>query len=233
MAKEKRVVMSVSGGADSSTMLAYLLSEGFEVHCVWFDYGSTQNPYEMKAIQAITDHYKVPLSIISIKDAMSDFKSALTRKQDIPEGYYNKDNMSATVVPARNIVFISLAAGFAWSIDYNYVALAIHSGDHFVYPDTRPEFYNAMKEAIFEGTDKRITLLAPFLYYDKRDIIRKGLELNVPYELTRTCYKDQPVACGRCGACVERLEAFWLNGAEDPIEYEDREYWKTVSKEYK
>lgn len=228
-----KVIMAVSGGADSTTLMAYLLDQGYEVHGVWFDYGSKHNPYEMKAIEAVTDYYKVPLTKVDLKTAMQSFKSNLMKSGDeIPEGYYEAENMSQTVVPARNIIFASIATGLAWSLEATHVALGIHAGDHHIYPDCRPEFLYPMSTAVWEGTDKKVKLIAPFLFHTKADLIGIGLKLGVPYELTRTCYKDQEKPCGKCGACVERQEAFWLNGTKDPLEYEDDQYWKTVSKVY-
>lgn len=229
-----KVVMSLSGGADSTTLLAYLLNKHYEVEGLWFDYGAKHNEYEMQAIQSVANHYAIRLNKIDLKTAMQSFKSNLMKNgADIPEGYYAQSNMSQTVVPARNIIFISFIAGYAWSVGAKYISLGVHQGDHEIYPDCRPSFLTPMATAIYEGTGKNVKLITPFVSFTKADVIKTGLKLNVPYELTRTCYKQQSKACGRCGACVERQEAFWLNNAQDPIEYEDSEYWKTVSKVYK
>ena len=154
---------------------------------------------------------------------MMSFKSALLKSDDepIPEGHYQDDNMSKTVVPARNIIFSSILAGYAWSVEAKEVWIGIHAGDHFIYPDCRPEFYFAMKEAIMRGTNNKVNLIAPFLNKDKAEIVKRGIELKVPFEITRTCYTENELACGKCGSCVERLEAFALNGIADPIKYEE------------
>ena len=230
----KKAVMALSGGMDSTTMLAWLLDQGYEVEVCHFQYGSKHNPYEKEAATRVAAYYGVALHEVDLSSIMSQFKSALLAGQvEIPEGHYSEETMSQTVVPARNIIFLSIVSGFAWSVGASYVALGIHQGDHAIYPDCRKEFYKAMDAAVYLGTDRRVELIAPFVEWDKAKILEWGIPHGVPYELTRTCYKDQPVSCGRCGACVERQEAFWMNSAVDPVPYEDSEYWKSVSELYR
>lgn len=220
-----KAIVSLSGGMDSTTVLADALSQGREViSCVGFNYGSKHNPHELEAGKQIATHYKTPYSIIDLRNAMYGFKSALMdHTQAIPEGHYEAENMRQTVVPARNIIFLSLLAGEAWSRGASEIWLGIHAGDHFIYPDCRPEFYHAMNEAIRIGTGDLVSIKAPYLYGNKTTIIKRGLELNVPYHLTRTCYSSDNIACGKCGSCQERLEAFQANGLQDPIEYISRD----------
>jgi 7-cyano-7-deazaguanine synthase len=219
-----KAIVSLSGGMDSTTVLAHAIEKGREVECIGFTYGSKHNAYENEAARQIAAHYKVPFNLISLKEIMGTFESNLLKTGgDIPEGHYEEESMSQTVVPGRNIIFSSFLAGYAWSRKADEVWLGIHSGDHAIYPDCRPEFYEAMKLAIETGTGDAVTLAAPFLSGNKTTIIEWGLKREVPYHLSRTCYKDQPIACGRCGACQERLEAFRNNGLEDPIEYISRE----------
>lgn len=221
----KKIVVSLSGGVDSAVTLALALKScRYECQAVSFYYGSKHNRYENFAAELIAMFYNVPLQTISLESVMKDFRSNLMMSGgDIPEGHYEDDNMSKTVVPARNIIFISILSGLAQSIGAEEVWIGIHGGDHALYPDCRPEFYGNMKYAILSGTDEKIDLKAPFLWQDKTYIVRTGIELGVPFDLTRTCYKDQAIACGKCGSCVERLEAFSKNGITDPIKYEDLE----------
>mgnify|MGYP001561843420 CR=1 FL=1 len=217
-----KAVISLSGGMDSATVLALAASEGRKISCVGFNYGSKHNRYENLAASSLADHYKVPFRLIDLSGIMKGFVSNLMKgEKEIPEGHYEDSSMSLTVVPARNIIFASILAGIAWSENAKEVWLGIHSGDRAVYPDCRPEFFAAMNEAISLGTDGKIRLKAPFLSINKVGILETGLKLKVPYEKTRTCYKDQSISCGRCGACQERREAFSLNGIEDPIPYEN------------
>ena len=219
MIKPKAIV-ALSGGMDSATVLARACLNR-EVLAVGFTYGSKHNPYENEMARKTADYWRVPFELLDLEAVMGAFKSDLLKTGgDIPEGHYEDSSMSRTVVPGRNIIFASILSGLAWSRGASEVWLGIHSGDHAIYPDCRPEFFNHMKNAILVGTDNWVMLVAPFLRANKIDIIRDGLELGVPYELTRTCYKDQPKACGKCGSCRERLEAFVANGIQDPVEYD-------------
>lgn len=216
-----KVIVSLSGGLDSTTVLADALDFGHTVEAVGFFYGSKHNPFENEAAARIAAHYNVSFRLIDLSHAMNGFRSNLLSGQgEIPEGHYEQANMDLTVVPGRNIIFISILSGLAWSLGADRVWLGIHKGDHAIYEDCRADFYNAMDRAIQLGTGGRVSLFAPFLNTDKAGIVARGSKLNVPYEMTRTCYKEQGVACGKCGSCVERREAFALNGFIDPIVYE-------------
>lgn len=220
-----RVMVSLSGGMDSTTVLAECVARYGKdnVKAVIFAYGSKHNPYENKQARFIANHYHVKWTLLDLGPITLHFESNLLRHgEDIPEGHYEAETMSQTVVPARNMLFISALAGLAWTEGYREVWLGIHAGDHAIYPDCRPQFFNAIREAVELGTDNRVTLRAPFLHDNKRKILQWGHSLDVPYQITRTCYKDQRVACGKCGACQERLEAFASLGRDDPIEYESR-----------
>jgi len=222
MRKEK-VIVSLSGGMDSCTMVAYLLDKGYAVECLSFEYGSKHNQYEHEAATQFAFYYNVPLTMIDITPIMKSFRSDLLKSgMEIPEGHYSDASMERTVVPARNMIFLSILAGHAWSVDATKIAIGIHQGDHAIYADCRREFYKAMDSAIYLGTDSRVEIIAPFINTDKTGILKIGTDLGVPYGYTRTCYKDQVLSCGKCGSCVERLEAFKLNGLADPIEYEER-----------
>ena len=216
-----KAIVSLSGGMDSAIVLAEAISEGLKVDAIGFCYGSKHNQYENEAARKIAAHYEVPFDLIDLSAVTSHFESdILLSGGDIPEGHYEDASMSKTVVPGRNIIFASILAGIAWTRKAGEIWLGIHSGDHAIYPDCRPEFFDYMCSAIRTGTDGRVMLRAPFLDGDKGWILSEGLELKVPYQHTRTCYKNQPVACGKCGACVERLEAFEMNHVKDPVQYE-------------
>ena len=127
--------------------------------------------------------------------------------------------MKSTVVPFRNGIMLSIAAGFAESRGAEAVVIAAHSGDHAIYPDCRESFLEPMARAIREGTYARIELLRPFVAMDKAAIARRGAELGVDFSRTWSCYKGGEIHCGTCGTCVERREAFQLAGLPDPTAY--------------
>jgi 7-cyano-7-deazaguanine synthase len=225
-----RIVLALSGGMDSATLLGKALSLGYEVIPCQFMYGSKHNRYEHLAAEMLINHYrkvypKLKYTVrFDLTKSFEHFQSNLLQSGgDIPEGHYEAETMKQTVVPCRNAIFSTILAGFAESNGCEEVWLGIHAGDHAVYPDCRPLFYYSMMEALKHATDGKVSLQAPFLVSNKTSIIKYGLTIGVPYQFTRTCYKDQEVSCGKCGSCQERLEAFANNGIPDPLEYETRE----------
>jgi 7-cyano-7-deazaguanine synthase len=228
MSKDK-VIVSLSGGMDSATLAGYFLTRGYEVIPVNFTYGSKHNKYEKECAKKLCEYYNLP-DIVEIHLGFIEehFKSNLLKSGgDIPEGHYAGENMRQTVVPGRNLIFGSILAGYAESIGANSIALGVHSGDHHIYPDCRPEFMYYLKRVVEESTDGKIEVMYPFLRMDKTKILEIGYKHNkppTPYELTRTCYKDQELSCGVCGSCNERLEAFENILIADPIKYEDNKY---------
>lgn len=221
-------VCSFSGGMDSATVLLWLLEQGFKrVVAFQFVYGSKHNKHERRAatvfhgnMVARYPNQRIELRMLDLSAAFNGIQSNLMQTGgDIPEGHYTDASMSATVVPGRNMIFISLLAGHAWSLGAEIVALGVHQGDHAIYEDCREVFVEQMAEAVKLGTGDRVRLVAPFLSTDKEGILRYGVEKNLPYQHTRTCYKDQALSCGKCGSCVERLEAFSNIGETDPVNY--------------
>lgn len=224
------ILVSLSGGIDSATLLSQAVHAfgHAPVHATAFVYGSKHNRYETEAARAIAKHYSVPFRLIDLTAVFAEFRSDLLLSGgEIPEGHYEAESMRRTVVPARNLIFASVLLGLAQSLDLHSVWLGVHAGDHAIYPDCRPEFIRSAREAGELATEqpgnRGVSLLAPFLHMTKKDILKYGLRNGVPYHLTRTCYKDQPVACGRCGSCQERLQAFLDIGVVDPIAYESRD----------
>lgn len=219
--KKLRAVVSLSGGADSATVLAIAKKGCQEIRTFGFYYGSKHNRWELESARNIASHYNVPFTMMDISPVLGNFKSSLLLNQgEIPEGNYNEENMRSTVVPCRNLIFISILAGIADSIGFNEVWIGVHDSDKFIYPDCRIKTIEAMKEAISKGTDERITIVAPLQTMTKGEVIKAGISLRVPYHLTRSCYKDNEIACGKCGTCRERLEAFEQAGEVDPIPYQ-------------
>jgi 7-cyano-7-deazaguanine synthase len=224
----KKAILALSGGLDSATLLGLLLSRGYEVHCCIYTYGSKHNEYENRAAFKLYHSYKeagfqmIP-HMIDLEQIFRLFNSNLLKSGGaIPEGHYESESMKLTVVPGRNLIFASIMAGLAESIGAEIIALGVHAGDHAIYPDCRPDFISMLRTTIQLSSDNKVEVYTPFLDFDKSQILHKGKTLipPVPYELTRTCYKNQAEACGKCGSCVERLEAFKKLNLKDPVKYE-------------
>lgn len=216
-----KIVLALSGGLDSTTLLSRCLDEDREVLAVHFQYGSTHNFYEKAAVARILKHYDVPSRVVDLTGIFTGTGSSLMGDAPIPEGHYAADTMKSTVVPGRNMIFAAVLASVAESVGADAIGLGVHAGDHHIYPDCRPDFVSALSKTIRESTEGKVAVYAPFLNVTKADIVKEGLLLGTPYVLTRTCYKAQGIPCGVCGSCRERLEAFELNGAVDPIDYDE------------
>ncbi len=226
----REAVVLLSGGLDSAVAAAIASSEGFEVHALTVDYGQ-RHAKEIKAAKALAkalgaaDHrlIKVPLA---------DFGgSALTDKRmRIPTSRSKKEigrDIPATYVPGRNTVLLSIALSWAEALDADAVFIGAHSVDYSGYPDCRPEYLEAFEKVSSLGTrrgveGRPVRIEAPLVRMDKSQIIERGKELKVPFELTWSCYLGGEKACGRCDSCLIRLNAFREAGMEDPIEYERR-----------
>lgn len=216
----KDAILVYSGGLDSTTML-YEYEERIAL-ALSFDYGSKHNKRELECAewncnQLGIEHIIIPLSFMG-----QYFQSSLLiGGEEIPEGHYAEENMKSTVVPFRNGIMLSIAAGLAESRGLKYVMIANHAGDHTIYPDCRAEFISAMSEAIGYGTFENLKILAPYTNITKADIAAKGKELCIDYSKTWSCYKGGARHCGKCGTCVERKEALQLAGIEDNTIYEE------------
>lgn len=218
-----KVLIALSGGMDSATLLGMAIANGLEPKTVAFEYGSKHGRYEQSKAAELANYYEVldKHCVIDLCCVMDNMKSNLLRSGGaIPEGHYEVPEMSQTVVPGRNLIFASILAGIAWSRGIPAIWMGVHAGDYAIYPDCRPQFVANMQGAVMEGTGGAVNLVTPFLYANKIKIVAEGKRLGVPYMLTRSCYKDQELACGKCGACQERLEAFKANDLVDPVQYE-------------
>lgn len=217
---EKDSVIILSGGMDSVTLLHH--SKNRIALAVSFDYGSNHNAREIECAAWQCEALGIEHLVIPLEFMGKYFKSSLLEGADsIPEGHYADSNMKSTVVPFRNGIMLAVACGLAESRGLRHVMMANHGGDHAVYPDCRPEFVNAMSEAMRCGTYDGITLEAAFTGITKTDIARIGASLGVDYSHTYSCYKGGARHCGKCGTCVERREAMLEAGIDDPTEYED------------
>lgn len=223
-----KTVILCSGGIDSVTLAYKVAAERKLDRLISFDYGQ-RHRREIEHAARIASELGVRHDVVDIA-GLGKFltsSSLISGGEAVPDGHYAEDNMKSTVVPNRNAIMLSIAFGIAAGAKAEAVGIAVHSGDHFIYPDCRPAFvdaFRAMQDTALEGMWE-IELYAPFTGTDKAGIVAEGAKLGVPYALTWSCYKGGDKHCGRCGTCVERREAFHLANVPDPTQYEDADYW--------
>lgn len=220
-----KAIAIVSGGLDSVTLAHTLKAEGYDLHLLSFNYGqrhAKELEYAKRCAEVLGARWSL-VDLSSVAPLLTG--SALTDAIPVPDGHYAAENMRVTVVPNRNAVMLAIAYAAAVSEQADAVAFAVHGGDHFIYPDCRPEFVRAfdnMQRLAVQGHARPgLRLLAPFLHLTKADIVRQGAALGVDYAATWSCYKGGAVHCGTCGTCVERKEAFELAGVVDPTIYQE------------
>lgn len=283
MIKGADSIAIVSGGLDSVTLVYHMMSMGYTPHMLSFDYGQRHKKelqYARATAKQLNLHHDI-VDLTGLTHLISN--SALTSNYEfdtekcsgtcddsmphshhltkihepieVPEGHYAEDTMKATVVPNRNMIMLSIAAGVAVSKCYKTIGIGVHGGDHFIYPDCRPTFINAARDTINTGNEGfhsfqmsashnwKVTdpIYSPFIHKTKADIAYMALELGVPLHMTWSCYKGGENHCGRCGTCVERLEAIdeamgrfkpestWKD-FQDQTVYDDNEFWRTAVK---
>nr|WP_314601508.1 7-cyano-7-deazaguanine synthase QueC [uncultured Porphyromonas sp.] len=208
----------LSGGMDSVTLL-YEYQDSLAL-AVSFDYGSKHNARELPFARLHCEHLGIEHLTIPLSFIGQYFRSALLEGGGaIPKGSYDEENMAATVVPFRNGIMLSIAAGLAESRGLTKVYLANHFGDHAIYPDCRASFIRPMHEAILQGTSNAVEVTAPYTDISKGDIARHGKLLGINYAETWSCYEGGDLQCGSCATCIERREAMQEAGIEDPTHY--------------
>lgn len=223
-----RALVLSSGGVDSTTCLGLAIEKyGKEnVTALSITYGQKHDK-EIEAAEAVARYYGVELITLDLaKIFQYDTKCTLLQgcAEEIPEeSYANQLKKTdgkpvSTYVPFRNGLFLSSAASIALSKDCSVIYYGAHSDDAAgnAYPDCSDAFNEAMKSAIELGSGNQLTIEAPFVKWTKKDVVREGLRLHVPYELTWSCYEGGDKPCGKCGTCLDRAAAFAANGVKDP-----------------
>ncbi|MGV1894545.1 7-cyano-7-deazaguanine synthase QueC [Agrobacterium vitis] len=222
-----KILVVCSGGLDSVSLADKMAAEHELIGLISFDYGQ-RHKKELDFAALAAKRLGVLHQIIDMTNIGASLTgSALTDDLDVPDGHYAEETMKITVVPNRNAIMLAIAFGVAAARKADAVALAVHGGDHFIYPDCRPGFIDAfqiMQAHALEGYAD-VKLLAPFVTVSKADIVTEGAKYGTPFDQTWSCYKGGARHCGRCGTCVERREAFHLAGVTDPTDYEDPDFW--------
>ena len=223
-----KTLVVCSGGLDSVT-LAHLVQKNHELGgLVSFDYGQ-RHQKEIGYAEATAERLGCSFDLIDLRNVGALLSgSALTSDLDVPDGHYEAESMKLTVVPNRNAIMLSVAFGIASARDHDAVAIAVHGGDHFIYPDCRPKFIGAFQrmQTAALGEFGSVTLYAPFVEMSKAEIVSVGSRIGVPFAETWSCYKGLANHCGRCGTCVERKEAFSDANVIDPTQYDDPSFWR-------
>jgi 7-cyano-7-deazaguanine synthase len=209
---------------DSVAAFYEAMSQHKVVAAISFDYGAKHNHKELPFAAYHCRKFNIEHRVIPLSFVGELFKSDLLKSGGaIPDGHYEEQTMKSTVVPFRNGIMLSIAAGFAESKGATGLVIAAHAGDHAIYPDCREDFMKAMADAIGLGTYAGIKLLRPFIAMTKADIASRGQALGVDFAHTWSCYKGGTLHCGTCGTCVERREAFLVAGVADPTIYSSRD----------
>jgi len=219
-----KAVCLLSGGMDSSTLAYHAKSKGYNILALHLNYGQRTEGKELASAKKIASLLEAEAFIEISLDFFTKFgSSSLTDKEIAVEKFDPaRVHLPNTYVPFRNANLLAIATSFAEACGADAIFIGVQALDYSGYPDCRPEFIDAFQKVIDLGTKDttKITLFTPFIHMTKADILREGIKLGVPYEHTWSCYKNEGKACGSCGSCHFRKEAFYEVGMKDPIEYE-------------
>jgi 7-cyano-7-deazaguanine synthase len=229
MPDNKKAVVLSSGGLDSTTVMAIAKDEGYDIYALSFDYGQ-RHVFELQAAKRIAEHYKAKARLVIQTDLTLIGGSALTDAIDVPKNRRldkQTDIIPVTYVPARNTIFLSYALAWSEVLQTADIFIGVNAIDYSGYPDCRPEYISAFEKmadlATKAGVEGRVKLKihTPLIQMTKAEIIQKGMQLNVDYALTHSCYDPDSKgrACGACDSCILRRKGFEEAGAKDPTIY--------------
>ncbi len=208
----KKALCVLSGGLDSTVLLYHLIDKGYKVEAMSFNYGQ-RHKRELLYAKETCKELSIPHKIVDIsnfRELLSN--SCLTSNSNIPEGHYEAESMKQTVVSNRNCIMLSIAGGYAVDKKFDYLAIAVHAGDHHIYPDCRMEFIRSFEQTLQLGNYHQVVLYTPFLHITKGGVVKEGKRLGVDFSKTWSCYKGRVKPCGKCRSCNERNEALKLGG---------------------
>ncbi|KUO95976.1 7-cyano-7-deazaguanine synthase QueC [Ferroacidibacillus organovorans] len=220
-------VVILSGGLDSATCLGIACAEGHHVTALSFDYGQ-RHRRELDAAARLAKHYGVSHRVFTLPFFREMGGSALTDDTiAVPTEGVDPQRIPSTYVPGRNLIFLSIATALAEVTHSEWIYIGVNALDYSGYPDCRPEFMDAFAKVATLATragveGMHIAVKTPLLHMTKAEIVAKGTELHVPYELTTSCYAGEEEACGVCDSCRLRLAGFAEAGRVDPIRYRSR-----------
>ena len=226
-----KAIVLFSGGLDSTTCLAMVIDKYGKENVIALSlYYGQKHSKELECAKKISKHYGVKHIKFDVSKIFESSNCSLLTDstERIPEKSYDEQLKETngqpvtTYVPFRNGLFLSIAASIAISNDCQEIYYAAHKDDAAgnAYPDCSADFNKTISKAIFIGSGNAVNVKAPFISINKADIVKQGLSLKVPYEMTWSCYNGKEKPCGKCGTCIDRIKAFELNGVKDPLEYE-------------
>ncbi|KDE59840.1 7-cyano-7-deazaguanine synthase [Halostagnicola sp. A56] len=225
-AQDKRAVVLLSGGMDSATAAYEARARGYDICALHTSYGQRTETRELECARTLAETLEVDDFLRIETGHLAAIGGSSLTDDDLAVGDAepDSDEIPNTYVPFRNANLLAMAVSYAEARDCGAVFIGAHSEDFAGYPDCRPAFFEAFEAVVDAGTKPGtdISIEAPFVEWSKTDIARRGLELEVPYEHTWSCYRDDEPACGTCDSCAFRLEAFRNNDARDPIAYAKR-----------
>lgn len=219
-------VCIISGGLDSC-VVAYAMKNhlgiDIDLDLITFNYGQ-KHVKEIDYARQIAKDLNCSWTLIDLKLPNNILNhSSLTGSKEIPEGHYAEESMRSTVVPNRNTIMLSVAWSYACSVKADLLGCGAHAGDHYIYPDCRPKYFETLEKAFKLGTEgcggDDLGFYIPLLNETKKGVVAIGNRFGVPFEKTWTCYKGQELPCGKCGSCDERINAFKELGLIDPVRY--------------
>lgn len=220
-----KAVVLLSGGLDSMVCMAVARSRGFEVFPVSFNY-QQRHSREVECARLVAEHYKVERHLVIDTNMAAIGGSALTDSSvNVPAGDAGRHDIPATYVPARNLIFLSYALGYAEVIGADHIFIGVNALDYSGYPDCRPEFIRLFQELANYSTKaatadgRRILIETPLIALSKKEIVQLGTRLEAPINLSTSCYRGGELACGTCDSCLLRLKGFAEAGLPDPISY--------------
>ncbi|MGZ0747576.1 7-cyano-7-deazaguanine synthase QueC [Haloparvum sp. AD34] len=226
---DKRAVVLVSGGMDSATTAYEAAERGYDLYFLHTSYGQNTETKEYECARALAERDELPVRDffhVETDHLQQIGASSLTDDElAVADADTDSDEIPSSYVPFRNANLLAMAVSYAEANDCDAVFVGAHSEDYSGYPDCRPEFFEAFETMVDVGTkpETDIAVEVPFVHDSKTDIVERGLELDVPHEITWSCYRDEEPACGTCDACAFRLEAFQNLGERDPIPYAERQ----------